>query len=68
MALEELRVLHLVLKANGRLSPSLGRQALKATPTVTALPPTRPYLIVALPRPSIFKLPQHCTLKFLRKN
>jgi hypothetical protein len=47
MALEELRILHLVLKANRRRlfdSQVARRRVSKPTPTVT-LPPTRPHLL-----------------------
>jgi hypothetical protein len=52
----ELRVLHLVEKANRRrLSLGARRRVSKPTPTAP-LPPTRPHcLIVPLPGPSIFK-------------
>jgi hypothetical protein len=58
MALEELRVLRLILKANRRrlASRQLGEGS-QSPPDSNTLPPTRPHLlIVPLPEPSIFKL------------
>jgi hypothetical protein len=60
MVQEELRVLHLVPKADRRrlASRKLG-EGLKAYPHSDTLPPTRPHLLkVPLAGPSIFKLPQ----------
>jgi len=70
MELEDLRVLHLILKKTKAVSQTARRRVSKPTPTVTessikATPtPTRPHLlIVAFPRPSIFKLPQRTSQK-----
>jgi hypothetical protein len=55
---EELRVLHLVLKANRRrpVYRQLRRRSLKAHPHSDTLSPIRPHLlIVPLPGPRIFK-------------
>jgi hypothetical protein len=59
MALEELRVLHLVPKANWRRMISRHwEESLKAHPHSDTLPPTRPHLLVVpLHGPSIFKPP-----------
>jgi hypothetical protein len=60
MVQEELRVLHLHLKADRRRWASSGsqREALKAHTYSDTLPPTRPHLLtVPFPGPSIVKPP-----------
>jgi hypothetical protein len=58
MRLEELRVLHLVVKMHRRLSPTWLGEGLKAQPHSDTLPPTRPHLLIGpLLGPSIFKPP-----------
>ena len=61
MVLEELRVLHLVPKAARRrlISRKLEGGFLKAHPNNDTLPSRKPHLlIVSLPEPCLFKLPQ----------
>jgi hypothetical protein len=60
MALEELKVLHLVPKANRRWTPQVaGRRVSKSTSTVSDTLPLRLHLLtVLLLGLSIFKAPQ----------
>jgi hypothetical protein len=64
-ALEELRILYVVSKANRRrlASKQLEESSLKAQPHSDTLPSTRPHLIVPLPGLSIFRIPQSLTLQ-----